>query len=58
MATNPKTSRDPKAYVKKEEPVAPQTQAVAPNGGSAPAPIGQASQPKPQNQSGKLPQNI
>jgi len=58
MATNPKTSRDPKAYVKQEEPLPPPIAPMMANGGSAPAPLGQASAPKPANQAGKLPQNI
>lgn len=53
MATNPKTARDPKSYLKKQEPV------VGPEmiSGSAPE-KGQASMPKPENRSGELPQNI
>ena len=57
MSTNPKTSRDPKAYVKKEEVLPPQMMQQQTNGGSAPAPIGNPSPAKVQNQN-KLPQNI
>ena len=54
MATNPKTARDPKSYVKKEEPVPVGPEMVV---GSNPQP-GQASMPKPATGAKGLPQNI
>lgn len=57
MSTNPKTSRDPKAYVKKEEIIMPQPTNTPGQVGSAPAPLGTPSPAKVQQQN-KLPQNI
>lgn len=54
MATNPKTARDPKAYIVKQAPTPSAPEMIS---GSAPE-KGQASMPKPESRSGKLPQNI
>lgn len=54
LATNPKTARSPKSYVKKEEPIPSSPEMI---NGSAPE-KGQASMPKPVSNAGKLPQNI
>ena len=58
LANNPKTSRDPKAYVKKEQATPPMPPTQPQNGGSAPAPLGTPSQAKPSTAAGKLPQAI
>jgi len=54
MATNPKTARNPKAYVKKAEPIPSGPEMVS---GSSPE-KGQASMPKPATGMKGLPQNI
>lgn len=54
MGTNPKTAKNPKAYVKKEEPAPTSPEMVS---GSAPE-KGQASMPKPSTGMKGLPQNI
>jgi len=54
MATNPKTARNPKSYVKKAEPVPVGPEMVS---GSNPE-KGQASMPKPVQGIKGLPQNI
>jgi len=54
MATNPKTARNPKSYVKKQEPIPSEPEMVS---GSSPE-KGQASMPKPATGMAGLPQNI
>ncbi len=56
MATNPKTARDPKAYVTKAPPQPETTDTEMVN--SSNPKKGQASMPKPEVRAGKLPQNV
>lgn len=60
MATNPKTARNPKSYVVKQEPVEQPALASQMPGNemSMMSGKGQPSMPKPESRAGKLPQNV